>query len=239
MKYKFVKALSLFAACGLSLMAAEQATQPSLNGMWQWKFTMPDGGEVSPRVRFKTKDDHLSGTSRFRAGSETPLTNIVLKGNDVSFDVVRKYEGETVTTHYSGKLNGDSIKGRITSHAGGEEQTYDWDAKRLIGIDGAWRLYVDYGSDWPDESRLTLKQEGERVTGKLRGRRGETDIHHGRFKDGRLSFEVERPAFGGAEKSTNRYHGRLTNDALAGKVEMNRFGRSGRQTNDWDAVRAD
>lgn len=245
MKYKFVKAVSLFAACGLSLFAAEQASRSPLQGMWQWKFTMPDGGEISPRVSFKTKDGKLTGASRFRSGSEAPLSNIVLNGNEVSFDVVRKYEGEIVTTHYSGKLSGDAIKGKITSKSNGEEQSYVWEARRLIGVEGSWRLYLDYGGEWPSESRLTLHQEGEKITGKLKSNfGGDSDIHRGKFKDGKIYFEVERGARGGGEKSTNRYHGRFTNDAMVGTVEMNRFGRGGgggggRQTNDWDALRAD
>jgi hypothetical protein len=236
MKYKFVKTMCLFAACGLSLIAAEQTSKSPLHGMWQWKFTMPDGSEVSPVVKFRTKDGELAGTSRFRAGSEKPLANIKLKGSDVSFDVVREYEGEKVVTHYSGKLNGNAITGKITSKSHGEEQIYDWEAKRLVGIDGAWRMYVDTGGDWPQESRFTLKQEGEKVSGKFGGFRGDTDIHHGRFKDGKLSFEVEIRGRSG-EKSTNWYFGRLTNDAMVGRVDMGRF-RGGRETNDWSALRA-
>ncbi|HEY0550132.1 MAG TPA: hypothetical protein VGF13_11075 [Verrucomicrobiae bacterium] len=235
MKYKFVKTVSLFAACGLSLIAAEQTSKSPLHGMWQWKFTMPDGSEVSPVVKFRTKDGELVGTSRFRLGSEKPLANIKLKGSDVSFDVVRDYEGEKVVTHYSGKLSGNAITGKITSKSHGEEQAYDWDAKRLIGIDGAWRMYVDTGGDWPQEARFTLKQEGEKVTGKISQFWREADLHHGRFKDGKLSFEVEVGGRSG-EKYTNRYHGRLTNDAMVGRVEMNRS--RDRETNEWSALRA-
>lgn len=236
MKLKFVKVVCLFAACGISLVAAEKTSRSPLHGLWQWKFTMPDGGEISPRVSFKTKDGKLTGTSRFRLGSEAPLSNVVLKGNDVSFDVVRKYEGESVTTHYSGKLSGDVIKGKITSQSNGEEQTYDWEARRLVGVEGNWRMYLDTGGDWPQESRFSLKQEGEKVTGKFGWFRGDIDIHHGKFKDGKLSFEVEIRGRSG-DKSTNWYHARMTNDALVGRVDMGRF-RGGRETNEWSALRA-
>ncbi len=237
MKYRFVKVVSLFAAGALSLIAVEQTSRSPLNGMWQWKFTMPDGSEVSPRLRFKTKDGELVGTTRFRAGSEAPLANIKLKGSEVSFDVVREYEDEKVLTHYSGKLSGDTIKGKVTSKSHGEELTYDWDAKRLIGIDGTWRMYVDTGGEWPQESKFTLKQEGEKVTGKVSQFRRDVDIHRGKFKDGKLYFEVEISGRGG-DKTTNRYYGRLTNDAMIGRVDMARF-RGGRETNEWSALRAD
>jgi len=243
MKSQLITAVSagvFVVALVLTLTAADDVRRRSpLEGTWQWDFTMPDGGKVSPRVKFKTKDDELTGVSRFRPGSEAPLTNIALKGDRVSFDVVREYEGEKVVTHYSGRLNGDTIKGKITAKSNGEEQSYDWVAARANGVDGAWTVTVDFGTDRPFESRLTLKQEGEKLSGKLRGFRSDSDIHHGRLKDGKISFEVERPGFGGGEKSTNRYHGKVSGDTMTGKVEMNRFGGEGRQTNDWDAVRAD
>jgi hypothetical protein len=136
-------------------------------------------------------------------------------------------------------LSGDTIKGKVTSKSNGEERSYEWIAARASGLDGAWTLSVDWGRDRPFESRLTLKQEGEKVSGKLKGFRGESDIHHGRLKDGRISFDVERPGWGGGEKSTNHYHGKFSGDRMVGTVEMNRFGGEGRQTNDWEAVRAD
>ena len=243
MKSQLTSAVSVCvfaAALALNLTAAEEAKKKSpLEGIWKWDFTMPDGGKVSPRVKFRIKEDELTGTSRFRPGSEAPLTNIALKGSQVSFDVVREYEGETVATHYSGKLSGDIIKGKVTSKSNGEEQSYEWLATRANGLDGAWTLSVDIGWDQPIESRLTLEQKGEKVSGKLKSRWGENDIHRGKFKDNKIYFEVERAGRGGGEKSTNRYHGRLTGDTMLGTVEMNRFGGGGRQTNEWDAVRAD
>ncbi len=200
---------------------------------------MPDGGKVTPRLKFRTREGALTGTSRFRSGSETPLTNLTVQGDQVSFDVVREREDEEVVTHYRGRLNGDTIKGKINSKSNGEDQSYDWVAKRVSALDGRWTLALDFGGERPFESKLTLKQEGEKLSGKLAGRRGESDIHKGRFKDGRISFEVERPGREGGEKSTNKYYGKMAGDKMEGKVEMNRFGTSERETNYWDAVRAD
>jgi hypothetical protein len=235
-----VVSVCVFAALlAATLPGAEDARRKSpIEGIWRWDFIMPDGGKVTPRVKFKTTDGELTGTSRFRLGTDAPVTNITVKGSQVSFDVVRDYEGEPVLTHYSGKLTGDTIKGKVTSKSNGEEQSYEWIAARASGLDGVWTLTVDFGERSFD-SRLTLKQEGEKVSGKLGGRGGERDIHRGRFKDNRISFEVERPGWGGSEKSTNRYHGKFSGDKMIGTVEMNRFGGEGRQTNDWDAVRAD
>jgi hypothetical protein len=228
--------LILASALALDVNAAEQPVKRSpLEGIWLWNFNMPDGSHVTPRVKFRTKDGELVGTSRFRQGSEAPVTNIVLKDGQVSFDVVRDYLGEPVVTHYKGKLSGTAIKGKITSVANGEEQTYDWDAKRVSGIDGVWKWTVTFG-EWTFDSRVTLKADGEKLTGKLAGGRGgDLDIHKGRFRDNRVYFEVERRSREG-EKSTNVYRGKLDGDRIIGSYTST-FREH--RTNEWDAVRAD
>jgi hypothetical protein len=241
------KSLALGAVLAASVVvfmrcvAAEETKKSPFEGSWYFSFTNADGSTVTPRVKFKSKDGEITATSRFRSGSETSATNLVFKGNQVSFDIIREFEGEKVVTHYAGRLTGDAIKGTVTSKSHGEEHSYPWLAKRAVGIDGPWRFYVDIGWDFPSEARITFKQEGEKVSGKYRGQRGgEVDLHKGRFKDGNLSFEIERAGFGGGQKSTNKYRGKLMGDRMEGTVEMNRFGGGGgRQTNDWEAVRAD
>ena len=236
--FPVLAAVICLAAATPGLRAADNSKSPSpLEGTWTWSFTNADGGVVTPRVRFRTKDGELTATSRFRMGTETPVKNLTSLGSQVSFDVVRERDGEEIVTHYRGRISGDAIKGTITAKSDGEEQTYAWLAKRPTGVDGAWKLYVDLGGDWPVEWRVTFKQEGERLTGKLRSFR-ESDIRHARFRDNNISWEVERTGRDG-EKSTNRYHGKLIGDKLVGKVEMNNFQTRRPETNDWSALRAD
>lgn len=213
----------------------EKPARSPLEGIWKWTFKMPDGGEVNPRVKFKTDKNHeLTGTARFRQGLDAPVTNIVLNGDNVSFDVVRVRDGKTTTTHYAGKLTGDKIKGKITSDWSGEAQTYDWRAEKSNDLDGAWKWEVTFGERSFDMS-MTLKRDGDKVSGKLHlGRGGEPDIHHGRFRNSELSFEVHRERDG--ERSTNFYRGKLSGDSITGSYTSN-FGR--RRTNDWHATRAD
>ena len=229
-----IAASILAATCVFHSVAADDTAKSSLDGTWLWNFTMPDGAQVTPRVKFKTKDGELTGTSRFRAGGEVPITNITFKNGELSFDVVRDLFGDQAVTRYSGKLEGTAIKGKITSSSGGEKHVYDWDAKRISGIDGVWKWSVTVGERTFD-SRVTLKLDGERLTGKLSGGRGDVDIHRGRLRDNRVSFEVERRGFDG-ERTTNVYRGRLDGDKIAG-IYTSTFG--GLRTNDWNAVRAD
>jgi hypothetical protein len=229
------------ALIGLLLVPAADAPRPRLpiEGTWQWNFTMPDGAAVTPRLRFRVRNGELTGTSRFRRGSETDVTNITLQGSQVSFEVVREREdGEEIVTRYQGRLTGDTIKGTITSKSSGGEQRHDWIAERLNPLEGAWTLSTDIGRDRPLEAKLTLQQDREKLSGKISGFGRDLDIEKGKIKDGRISFETSRRSRDG-KRSINRYSARLVGDKLAGKVEMTNFRSGERETNTWEAVRAD
>ena len=84
---------------------------------------------------------------------------------------------------------------------------------------------------------LTLKQDGEKLTGKLSspGRDGaatETEIADASVKGADVAFSVTREFNG--EKRTSKYAGKLTADAITGKIESkDREGKD--QTRDWTA----
>ena len=215
--------------------ADADATPSPIEGTWKWTFTMPDGGQVNPSVKFKIeRNGALTGTARFRPGNDAPVTNIVVTGNQVSFGVVRERDGNTVTTRYTGKMEGDTIRGKITSNWAGETQNFDWRAERSNDLDGAWKWRADVGGRGIEQT-AALKREGDRVSGKIRlGRGGEADIHHGRFRRNEVSFEIHRER--GGERTTNYYRGRLSGDRITGTYISN----SGqRRTNEWHASRAD
>ena len=240
MKRRFTRVLRGLAALVimvLSWAALAEESEPAspLEGIWKWTFTMPDGGQVAPRLKLKREGDKLIGTTRFRAGSETPITNLTVNGQEVSFRVVREREGRSIVTDYSGTLNGEMIKGKIVSNWSGEEQSYDWEAKRLREAEGTWKWTNSFG-EFKVESTLKLKQEGEKVTGKISSRRvRDTEIKNGKFTDGEISFEIERDRDG--EKLISRYYGRISGDKIQGKMELNFFGRP--RTNDWHAIRVE
>ena len=204
-------------------------------GIWKWNFTMPDGSEISPRVWIKEEKGTLQGTARFRPGSEMAVTNLVARGEDLAFDVVRERGGVRTVTRYRGKVNGDQLKGTITSDWAGEEQSFDWQAKRFSGVEGTWRWPLSFGG-FRGNATVVLKQDGEKLSGKLPSRRGaDQDVKNGRFKDGTISFETERERNG--EKFVSYYSGRLSGDRIIGTIRS-QFGDTPR-TNDWEAVRID
>jgi hypothetical protein len=226
--------LAAFLATLLFVWGAEPKPRPAYAGTWHWTFTMPDGTQVEPKLKLKEVDGKPTGTSSFRAGTETPVTNLTVQGDTLAFDVIRERAGQRIVTHYSGQLSGQTIQGKIQSNWSGEPQTYPWEAERYAGVEGTWKWTNDFGR-FRGESRLKLKQDGHKLTGKLTAFRREQDIHGGRFENDEVSFHTETEYEG--EKYTNRFSGKLVGETIEGQVELNVLGRL--RTNDWTAHRAE
>jgi len=261
MKTQFIKIFTLASLALLAapfVFAADDATAKSpLDGTWHWEFTMPDTGKVKPALRVKTEDGVLTGSTRFRAGTSTPVTNLTLNGDQVSFDVVRERDDEKTVTHYSGTLKGDKIQGKMVSNWAGEEKTYDWDAVRYTDIEGTWKWRFGFGGrpggggggpagggggggrfGGGGDITLTIKREqGDRISGKLSmPRLPDSEIKHAHFNNGEVRFTIERER-DGEIVSTNFYRGKFSADSIDGYYTSDFGGRV--RTNEWRAARAD
>jgi hypothetical protein len=237
-RFTCLLALILFIVSSPAISGQETTATAPVEGVWRWTFTMPDGSQVTPRLELKQEAGQWSGTTRIRIGSDTPVTNLVVNGNEVSFQVVRQRDGQEVVTRYAGIWSSNTIRGKISSNWSGAEQSYDWEALRSTGPAGIWKW-----SSGPRsarfESRLTLKQEGDKgdkLSGKLSGGRGgDSDIHKGRFKAGEISFQIERERNG--ETFISRYSGKLLGEKILGQMEVNLVGEI--RTNRWEATRVE
>jgi hypothetical protein len=86
---------------------------------------------------------------------------------------------------------------------------------------GTWKWTSDRGGK-AREQTLTLKVEGDKVTGTMPGRNSESKIEDGKFKDGEVTFKVTRERNG--QKTTSKYTLKVSGDTLKGKVETERNG---------------
>src|SRR3989442_12656819 len=108
----------LLGGLGPPAAAAEEKVKATaaIDGTWRWTFIMPDGTTSRPKLILAMEDGKLTGTTSFRPGSEAPITNAVLNGEELRFQVVRQREGQEIVTSYLGKWNGKEIKGKIESN---------------------------------------------------------------------------------------------------------------------------
>lgn len=103
-------------------------------GTWKFKVEGPNGRAVDATLTLKLDGDKLSGHVNHRAGEEE-ITQARFADDQVNFTVVRtigkRLRKQTLTVNYSGKLEGDTIKGTIQTT--GREQkpiSIPWTAER-------------------------------------------------------------------------------------------------------------
>lgn len=228
-----------------SLVAAETAAVAStVDGTWRWQFRMPDGTEVQPKLKLKQEAGRITGTSSHRGGPDVAITNGVIDGNAVRFDVVRERNGIQATTHYEATLEGNHLKGTVESdwNWSGERQRYAFEARRAAGIEGRWKWKALFREREFDVS-VTLKLEDEKLTGTMPGFGGggggrgprDTPIKEASYKDGIVKFTVERGR--GDFRSVQNFEGKLEGDTIKGKIESEVNGDE--TETDWEAKRAD
>ncbi|MBI1840141.1 MAG: hypothetical protein HYR88_04735 [Verrucomicrobia bacterium] len=89
------------------------------------------GGRFENRATFAWDGKLLTGKIT-AFGQDTEITNGKCDKGEVSFDLIRDFRGEKTTTHFTGKLDGDAIKGQTESDFGGELRKRDWEATRVL-----------------------------------------------------------------------------------------------------------
>ena len=128
-----LKTLLQLAAC-VALMAAGTASaqdkKPEITGTWKSSFTNNQDGQVRESTfKLKAEGEKLTGTVSGR-NNDTPIAEGKIKGEEISFQVTREFNGNKFVTKYSGKVSGDTIKGKSESERDGQTRTRDWIAKR-------------------------------------------------------------------------------------------------------------
>ena len=99
-------------------------------GTWEWTVNYR-GLDVVVKATLKQEGEKLTGKVGVggRRGIDTKDGKV--KHGDVSFQVARERDGEKISSKYHGKLDGDTIKGKVDSNFGGRERSNDWEAKRV------------------------------------------------------------------------------------------------------------
>lgn len=114
--------------------AQEKKADPA--GTWSWTMQGRNGGaDRKMTLKLKTEGDKVTGKmiSPGRQGGdpvETEIKDGKIKDGEVSFTVTREFNGNKMTSKYTGKVTAETIKGKIETERDGEKRSRDWEAKR-------------------------------------------------------------------------------------------------------------
>src|SRR5205807_602448 len=123
------------AILALGSVAQAQDKKADPNGTWTWTSPGRNGGpDRKSTLKLKLDGDKLTGTlsapGRGGQNNDADIADGKLKGDDISFTVIREFNGNKITAKYNGKISGDSIKGKIEVERDGQSNSRDWEAKR-------------------------------------------------------------------------------------------------------------
>ncbi len=116
--------VGLFGVVGLA--AAEDKNDPT--GTWTYKVKFGEK-EFEQTLKLENKKGVVTGTVG-GGKNESKIEDGKFKDGELSFTVTRTRKDVKTVSKYTGKVTGDTIKGSITSDAGGKDTKIEWEAKR-------------------------------------------------------------------------------------------------------------
>lgn len=201
----------------VSAAAQGEKTRPSLTG--KYEGTAKSGNdELKLTLDLIDKDGVFGGTVTSQFG-----TFKIVKANLVDNQLTLETEGSGTTGRFSLRVNGDKFTGTLTSKGG--EGAVELHKVVIDEISGQWDAMAD-AQGQPFPFILTLKLDGEKVTGSSSSQLGESAISSGSWKDGKLSVQME----GGAGQIT------LVAIMLEGKLSGD-YDFAGQLSGKWVAMR--
>ena len=110
--------------------------KPNPTGTWKWKQLRRGDQMVETTAKLKLEGDKLTGVVSAPGGQnnevrETPISDGKFKDGEISFSVTVEVGDMKRTTKYTGKLTGDTIKGKYERQGrDNQTQSNDWEAKK-------------------------------------------------------------------------------------------------------------
>lgn len=124
MKYRMVT----FAAV-LVLAGAALAWAANIDGKWVAQVPGRQGQTQEQTFTFKADGEKLTGTVTTQRG-EAPISDGMIKGDEISFTQTFEMQGNSVKVIYKGKISGDEIK-FTRAREGGSQPPTEFTAKRV------------------------------------------------------------------------------------------------------------
>jgi hypothetical protein len=205
MKYK-LSLLTLTFLLGSIVAFAQTTTVPDLSGRYEGMVQRPGGPEEKVALELKSDGGKISGRA--------------IHGDKTMESTQAKFENGTLTLEFGkdhkfvGKVDGDKLIGEALNRT----EKFPIELKKIIhaasapaspapaspapaspapaaapaafNLNGQWDAVADANGQ-PFPFLLTLKVDGENVTGGSSSQLGEAPIKTGKWKDNRLSIELE------------------------------------------------
>ena len=218
-------------ACLPAAAVAQSAAAKSddASGRWETRF-YTDNGEIPATIILKKDGEKLAGTISGAQG-QTEIWG-TQKGTAVVLSLIYEAGNGSMTITLNGTQDGDSMAG--AADFGGQGGA-NWDARRAAepaagkpaqaetkaqDVSGAWALEVNTtaGSGTPT---VTLKQDGEKLTGQYSGQLGEAPLS-GTLEGAAITFQFDVDVQGAAVRVV--YSGTVEGDTMKGTVSLGEMG---------------
>ena len=213
--------------CALAVAAPVLAQDAS--GAWELTVTTSSRGTRKTSMTLKNDAGKLSGTLIGPQGVELAL-NGTQSGADIALSFKVDTQNGPLAVVMKGRQDGDAMKGSL--EVGSGEDRGDWTASRgapsASGASGA--TAVDISGTWAYEvntemgtrtATVTLKREGETLTGRYKSQLGEAPLT-GTITDADFTFQVTLPIEG--NPMTLTYKGTVDRDVVKGEVTVGDLG---------------
>jgi hypothetical protein len=118
--------LLVLALCGLA-----RAADPKADPVGTWKCQYGIEGQMRTSILVIKKDgDKLAGTMSWPDQKDEPLQDVKLTDGTLTFSAKRMLMGQEFTNSYELKIDGDKLKGKLTSDLKGKKYDFDLEATR-------------------------------------------------------------------------------------------------------------
>ncbi|HLH00558.1 MAG TPA: hypothetical protein VKX49_29910 [Bryobacteraceae bacterium] len=89
-------------------------------GKWTYE-TQGRNGPQTVTLTLNASGDTLTGSISGGRGGEVNISDGKVNGDNISFNVVREFNGNQITTKYTGKVSGDTLDLTIEGGRGGAQ----------------------------------------------------------------------------------------------------------------------
>lgn len=188
--------LTLTFLLGSLIAFAQTAAPQNLSGTYEALVKLPDAREIKITLELKSEGGKISGRvihdNKPQESTEGKLENGTLTLNfGPQRTLIAKVDGD--------KLVGEAIDGaqkipvefkKVTTAPAAAAPAAAAPAAGPVNLNGTWEAVADANGQ-PFPFVLTLKVDGEAVTGSSNSQLGDATIKSGTWKDGKLAFQLE------------------------------------------------